>query len=71
MSKLEFVKGMQAAAFANDWDVFQSYCADDIYYRVGNVSEATGPEAVATGRAPSPIRSGRAASRPTGRARLG
>jgi len=47
MSKLEVVNAMQAAAFAKDWKAFQSYCADDIYYRVGNVEEVTGPEAVA------------------------
>jgi ketosteroid isomerase-like protein len=47
MSKLDVVKAMQAAAFAKDWALFKSYFADQVYYRVGNVTEVNGPEAVA------------------------
>jgi len=47
-SKLEVVKSMQAAAFVKDWELFKSYFADSVYYRVGNVSEVKGPEAVAS-----------------------
>ena len=47
MSKLGVVKAMQAAAFAKDWALFKSYFADQVYYRVGNVMEVKGPEAVA------------------------
>ena len=43
MSKLGVVKAMQAAAFAKDWALFKSYFADQVYYRVGNVTEVTGP----------------------------
>ena len=39
MSKLGVVKAMQAAAFAKDWALFKSYFADQVYYRVGNVTE--------------------------------
>ena len=48
MSKLGLVKAMQAAAFAKDWALFKSYFADQVYYRVGNVTEVKGPEAVAS-----------------------
>ena len=48
MSKLGVVKAMQAAAFAKDWALFKSYFADQVYYRVGNVTEVKGPEAVAS-----------------------
>ena len=48
MSKLGLVKAMQAAAFAKDWELFKSYFADQVYYRVGNVKEVKGPEAIAS-----------------------
>ena len=48
MSKLGLVKAVQAAAFAKDWELFKSYFADQVYYRVGNVKEVTGPEAIAS-----------------------
>ena len=47
MSKQSLVKAMQAAAFAKDWALFRSYFADQVYYRVGNVTEVKGPEGVA------------------------
>jgi limonene-1,2-epoxide hydrolase len=47
MSNLDAVQAMQAAAFAKDWDRFQSYLTENVYYRVGNVAEAVGPRAVA------------------------
>lgn len=47
-SRLGVVSAMQAAAFAKDWDRFKSMFAADVYYRVGNVKEVTGPEAVAS-----------------------
>ncbi len=46
-SKQGLVKAMQAAAFAKDWALFRSYFADQVYYRVGNVTEVKGPEGVA------------------------
>jgi ketosteroid isomerase-like protein len=48
VSKLEVVKAMQEAAFAKDWATFESYFAENVYYRVGNILEATGPAAVAS-----------------------
>ena len=48
MSKLGLVKAVQAAYFAKDWALFKSYFADQVYYRVGNVTEVEGPEAVAS-----------------------
>jgi ketosteroid isomerase-like protein len=45
--RLDTVQAMQAAAFEKDWERFKTYFADDVYYRVGNVLETTGPEAVA------------------------
>jgi ketosteroid isomerase-like protein/limonene-1,2-epoxide hydrolase len=47
MSKLELVNLMQKAARAPDRATFKSYFAEHVYYRVGNVLEATGPDAVA------------------------
>jgi ketosteroid isomerase-like protein len=47
VSKQAVVKAMQAAAFAKDWALFRSYFADQVYYRVGNVTEVKGPEGVA------------------------
>ncbi len=47
-SKQDLVKAMQRAAFAKEWTLFKTYFADPIYYRVGNVTERTGPEGVAT-----------------------
>src|SRR5262249_30044399 len=47
MSTQDAVRSIQAAAFGKDWDRFRSFLADDVYYRVGNVFEATGPGAAA------------------------
>jgi|SRR5579863_1636254 len=46
LNKLQAVREMESAAFSGDWDKFKSYLADDVYYRVGNTAEMTGPQAV-------------------------
>jgi hypothetical protein len=45
-TKIEMVQAMEAAAFTGNWDVFKSYLADDIHYRVGNTAEVRGSQAV-------------------------
>jgi hypothetical protein len=42
-SKQDRVKAMQAAFFSGQWELFRTYFTPDVYYRVGNVAEATGP----------------------------
>lgn len=37
---------MESAAFAGNWDLFKSFLADDVYFRVGNTAELTGPDGV-------------------------
>lgn len=37
---------MESAAFSGNWDMFKSYLAEDVYYRVGNTAEMRGPQAV-------------------------
>jgi limonene-1,2-epoxide hydrolase len=45
-NKIELVQAMEAAAFSGDWEVFKSFLADDVYYKVGNTAEVRGPQAV-------------------------
>lgn len=45
-NKIEMVQAMEAAAFAGDMDLFKSFLADDVYYRVGNATEVIGPDAI-------------------------
>ncbi len=37
---------MEAAAFSGDWELFKSFLAEGVYYRVGNTAEVRGPQAV-------------------------
>ena len=37
---------MEAAGFAGDWELFTSFLADDVCYRVGNAAEVRGRQAV-------------------------
>jgi ketosteroid isomerase-like protein len=46
-SKKQAVLDMEAAAFSGNWEKFKTFLADDIYIRIGNASEARGPQAVA------------------------
>jgi len=46
-NKIEFVQAMEGAALSNDWDLFRSFFAHDLYYRVGNKTEVRGPQAAA------------------------
>jgi ketosteroid isomerase-like protein len=45
-TKLQAVREMESAAFSGNWDMFKSYLAEDVYYRVGNTAEMRGPQAV-------------------------
>jgi hypothetical protein len=45
-NKIEAVQAMEAAAFSGDMELFMTYLTDDVYYRVGNVVEVTGPQAI-------------------------
>ena len=45
-NKIEAVQAMEAAAFSGDMELFKSFLADDVYYRVGNVVEVRGPQAI-------------------------
>src|ERR1035441_10677603 len=45
-TKLQAVREMESAAFSGNWDKFKSYLAEDVYYRVGNIAEMRGPQAV-------------------------
>ena len=45
-TKIEMVQQMEAAGFAGDWELFTSFLADDVYYRVGNAAEVRGRQAV-------------------------
>jgi ketosteroid isomerase-like protein len=47
LNKKQAVLDMEAAAFTGDWEKYKSFLADDIYVRIGNNSEARGPQAVA------------------------
>jgi ketosteroid isomerase-like protein len=45
-AKIQVVREMESAAFSGNWHKFKSYLADDVYYRVGNTAEMSGPQAV-------------------------
>ena len=45
-NKIERVQAMEAAAFTGDMELFKSFLTDDVYYRVGNVTEVRGPNAI-------------------------
>lgn len=37
---------MESAAFSGNWQLFKSFLADDVYFRVGNTAELRGSQAV-------------------------
>jgi ketosteroid isomerase-like protein len=45
-TKLKAVQDMEAAAFSGDWEKVKTFLSEDVYYRVGNVAESRGPQAV-------------------------
>jgi limonene-1,2-epoxide hydrolase len=44
--KIEIVKDMRKAFYNQEWDSFQSFFTDNVYYKVGNIAEVKGPEEV-------------------------
>lgn len=47
MSKLHIVRRMQQAVSEGNWDAFRTCLTEDAFYKVGNVIETRGPQAIA------------------------
>jgi limonene-1,2-epoxide hydrolase len=45
-TKIEMVQRMEAAAFSGDWELFKTFFAEGVYYRVGNTAEVRGRQGV-------------------------
>jgi ketosteroid isomerase-like protein len=45
-TKIELVQAMEAAAFSGNWELFKTFFAEGVHYRVGNTTELRGRQAV-------------------------